>query len=192
MTKSYSYSSYINQFRTAKQQAEKFILSLDKITFLQRPGENTWCIAECYSHLINFGEIYYRTIQDGLENITNKPVAKDIRMEFPPRWFWKLAVSFFEPPYKVKVNTFAPFEPDTVSVLTKENILDKFIELQDRFIMQLEKAELQRLELNGIKVQHPMFAFLKMTLSECYAIAGAHQRRHQWQAEQVLDMLNSK
>lgn len=192
MKTSYTYSAYINQFRTAKKEAEEFILSLDKTTFLLRPNENSWCIAECYSHLNNFGRIYYNSMQEMFDHTGVKPVASKNIEQFSPRLHWKLAASFFEPPYRIKIKTFAPFKPDAISEFTKEGILNGFVELQESYIAQLEKAELQQLDINRLFIRNPIFSFLKMTFSECYSIVGAHQRRHQWQAEQVLDMLHKK
>lgn len=189
MTQPYTYSWYINQFRTARQQAEEFILSVDGQVFLQRPNKNSWCIAECYSHLINFGKIYYETIKNGLKNDT-KTANPD--QPFKPRWLWRKVVSFFEPPYKIKVKTFEPFEPEDTTDLNKDYILDEFVGLQNLFISQLENAEQQDIDLNRVKVGNPMLTLLKMTISECYAVTDAHQRRHQWQAQQIMSMLNKK
>lgn len=191
MEKAYTYSWHIEQFTAAKQEAEQFILSLNDPSFLQRPGKNIWCIAECYSHQINFGDIYFQTIQKGLNSNHETIDPADTEKKFKPRWFWKLTESFFEPPYKMKVKTLEPFEPDTVSNLTREKILSEFTDLQDRFINQLKETEQENINLNRIKVPNPVFSYLKMTLSECYSLAGAHQRRHQWQAQQILKMLNN-
>ncbi len=191
MGKTYTYSWHIEQFTTAKQEAEEFIHSLNDSSFLQRPGKNTWSIAECYSHLINFGEVYFQTIQEGLNSNNELIDLADTEREFKPRWFWKLAESFFEPPYNIKVKTFEPFEPDTVSGLSRDNLLTEFTDLQDCFINQLRKAEQENIHLNRIKVRNPIFTFLKMTLSECFSLAGVHQRRHQWQAQQVLKTLDN-
>lgn len=189
MSERYSYSWFISQFRTAREQAENFILPLDSYSFFQRPSENTWCVAECYSHLINFGEIYLDTIREALDGDIRTLSDGETEGEFRPRLLWRTVVAFFEPPYRIKVGTFAPFEPDGVSDVTKEEIIENFTDLQDRFIAQLENAEHQRLDLTSIKVRNPIFSFLKMTPAECYAVADAHQRRHLWQAEQVLTML---
>lgn len=189
MEKAYTYAWHINQFIAAKREAERFLNSLNDPFFLRRPGKKTWSIAECYSHQINFGEIYFQTIQKGLNSNHELTEATDPDQEFKPRWFWKLAELFFEPPYKMKVKTFEPFEPDTLSGLTRKDILSDFTDLQGRFIAQIEKAEQENINLNKIKVPNPILPYLKMTLSECYSLAGAHQRRHQWQAQQILKML---
>lgn len=190
MTNLYSYNWYISQFRTARQQAESFISGLDEQVFLQRPAEDTWCIAECYHHLIKHGEIYFDIMQNGLDAHVGEAAGVDIDRPFKPRWVWKGIVSFFEPPYKFRVKTLKPFIPAAAGELTKDGVLEGFADLQVRFISQLEEARRQQVGLNSVKVRNPVFRFLKMTLSECYAILNAHQRRHQWQARQILALLH--
>ncbi|MDZ7683083.1 MAG: hypothetical protein U5J63_15600 [Fodinibius sp.] len=46
------------------------------------------------------------------------------------------------------------------------------------------------MDLQATKVRHPLMSFVKMTLSEIFGLAEVHQRRHQWQARQTLEVLN--
>lgn len=189
VTDLYTYSSFILQFQQAKDEAEKLISALDEYTFLKRPEQDTWCIAECFSHLINFGKIYLDTIQRGYD--THAPSKTGDSPDFPPRIYWKWIIAWFEPPYNIKVKTFSPFEPDPVSGYTRYQVLENFTDLQERFITQLKQANQQGHDLGNVYVNNPIFSFVKMTLSECYAVTSAHQRRHIWQARQILRMLNS-
>ncbi len=186
----YSYDSYIRQFEQAKDKATAFILSLDEYTFLRRPAPDNWCIAECFSHLQNFGTIYLENIRQGLNTAAYYEANSEVA--FPPRLYWKWIASWFEPPYRIKVKTFRPFEPESVAGCTRHQLLEEFISLQDQFIIQLEEAREQRYDLGKVKVRNPVFTFAKMKLSECYTVIIAHQRRHFWQAEHVLKMLKSE
>jgi hypothetical protein len=154
---------------------------------LQPPSKGRWCIAECYSHLINYGELYFDNIEAGVAN--GKTGKFDLRQSFPPRWLWKKAIHFFEPPYKIKLKTFDSMKPDPVMGYNKTELLKQYIDLQDRFLEQLEEAQHKQVDLGRTKIEHPMIALLKMTLSESFALTEAHQRRHQWQAEQTLNIL---
>ena len=186
----YTYSSFIQQFEQAKGQATELILSLDDYTFLSRPAPDTWCVAECFSHLYNFGTIYLGTIQQGFEAHT--PSGAEPEMAFPPRFYWKWIARWFEPPYRIKVKTFPSFEPEPVAGYTRHQLLKEFTDLQNQFITQLEKARDERYDLGEIRVKNPVFTFVKMKLSECYTVATVHQRRHFWQAKQILKTLRSE
>lgn len=185
--KKYSYPWYLQQFEDAKEKAEKFILSVDEAQFLQPPAEGKWSIAECYSHLINYGDFYFENLETG---ITEAQVTiSNLQQSFQPRWLMSKIVSFFEPPYKIKMKTIKAMKPELVSGYDRMKLLDEYINLQDRFISLLENGQHRHIDLNAVKIRHPSFSFIKMTLSECFALAEAHQRRHQWQAEQTLQVL---
>ncbi|NIT61090.1 MAG: hypothetical protein GWN00_34270 [Aliifodinibius sp.] len=68
-------------------------------------------------------------------------------------------------------------------------LLDEYLNLQDRLIGQLEDAHQNNVHLGQSKVTHPIFSIITMTMAECFLLLEAHQRRHQWQAEQTLQIL---
>lgn len=187
MENKYSYPWYIEQFKKAKNAAEKFVLSVDEAHFSQPPAEGRWSIAECYSHLINYGDLYLKYMEPGMVNST--ATTDDPDQTFRPRWIARKVISFFAPPYKMKIKTIKAMKPDPVTGYNRMELLDEYINLQDRFIALLEKGHHQHLDLTATKAKHPIFHSIKMTLSECFAIAEVHQRRHQWQAEQTLQTL---
>lgn len=187
MAKQYSYKWYIQQFEKAQQTAESFVLSADENQFLQPPAKDKWSAAECYNHLIQFGNLYLNNLSLGITNATVK--TDNLQRPFKPRWIVQQVISFFAPPYKMKIPTLKPMKPDPVSDYNQQELLDEYISLQDQFITHLHKAQNQKLHLNATRVAHPVFSFLSMTLSECFAIIEVHQRRHQWQAQQTLEIL---
>lgn len=190
MAQKFSYSWYIQQFQDAKENAEQFVLSVDDTRFSQPPAEGRWSIAECYSHLINYGNLYFDNLA---ARITNTQVTTDSLEEpFQPRWIVRKLVSFFEPPYNIKLKTVKAMKPNPVSGYDRMVLLDEYINLQDRFIAQLEKGQHRHVDLCNVKMRHPLIPIIKISLTECFALAEAHQRRHQWQAEQTLQVLKEQ
>jgi len=190
MAEKFSYSWYIQQFKKAKDQAEEFILSVDEARFVQPPAEGRWSIAECYSHLINYGNLYYPE----LASITagSEATTQEITAPFPPRWIFKKIISWFEPPYKIKLKTVPSMQPDPVSGYNRMELLDEYVNLQEQFIALLEKGEHRHVDLAKARIAHPIVPMIKMTLTECYGLAEAHQRRHHWQAQQTLKALKNR
>lgn len=189
MAQVFSYSWYFQQFQNAKDNAEKFVLSVDDARFSQPPAKGRWSIAECYSHLINYGNLYFDNLVAGITNAQVK--AEDLDKPFQPRWIVRKLVSFFEPPYNIKLKTIKAMKPDPVSGYDRMELLDEYINLQDRFIAQLEKGQHRHLDLCNAKMRHPLISVIKISVTECFALTEAHQRRHQWQAEQTLQALKS-
>ncbi len=83
MDPKFSYQWYIRQFEDAKDSAEKFILSVDETMFLQQPAQDRWSIAECFSHLINFGDMYYKNLAEGIAN--TQVTTNDLQQSFRPK-----------------------------------------------------------------------------------------------------------
>lgn len=190
MEPTFSYRWYIIQFNEAKDTAEKFILSVDETIFSQPPSEGRWSIAECYSHLINYGHLYFDNLSATMNN--TQETTNNLQQSFQPRWLARKLVSFFEPPYKIKMKTVNSMRPDPVSEYDRIELLDKYVNLQEQFIAQLEKGQQRSVDLSAAKMNHPFIPFMRMTLTECFALAEAHQRRHQWQAEQTLKGLQNQ
>lgn len=184
---SYTYNGYITQFKEAKTSALGLQSSVNSNQLVTKPSSNTWSVAECVAHLIEFGNIYFKNINRKIETAPSDKA--DPTQDFPPRLIWKGIIKLFEPPYKLKLKTIKSFKPKQASHNDASEIFDTFLELQDRFIDQLNRCRQKGIHLNNIKVSHPLLPFIKMTLSESYAVVEAHQRRHLWQAEQVLTKL---
>jgi hypothetical protein len=187
MMQQHTYNWFIQQFQDTKHTAEDFILSVDENLFLKTPTAGQWSIAECYSHLINYGELYLNNIESAISK--NAGTADSVNRPFPPRWLARKIISFFEPPYKMKLKTLKSMKPVDVSGYNRSELLDEYLNLQDFLITQLETAHQNHVHLGRSKVTHPIFSVIGITLSECFLLLEAHQRRHQWQAEQTLNML---
>ncbi|MGK7370918.1 MAG: DinB family protein [Candidatus Halalkalibacterium sp. M3_1C_030] len=182
-----SYDFYINQFEKAKTEVEDFILPLDDRTFRRKPDSKTWCIGECYSHLVETGTSYYQKASEGVEE-ADKPghYSKDpMHIRFFMQWF----INYLEPPITLKSKAPGPFKPVTYAQLDKDEVLKNFLELQDKYITLLEIADTNNLDLSGIKVSNPLISFIKMTVAESIAATEAHQRRHIEQARMVKKRL---
>lgn len=186
-TDRYSYRWFIDQFTNTKTTAEDFVLAVNEQLFFQKPSENRWSIAECYGHLIKYGNLYFSNIQSAISATANTNVPGNDT--YPPRWLPEKIIHFFEPPYKLKVKTINPMKPDSSSDKNRMELLDEYLNLQNRLIEQLERAHQSNVHMTKAKVTHPVFSIIKMTLSECFLLLEAHQRRHQWQAEQTMEML---
>jgi len=190
MLEPYSYPWFIQQFEDAKKRAEEFILSVDEKLFIQPPQKGRWSIAECYSHLISYNNLFIDNLASGIAE--GKTSKLDLRQSFAPRWPWHKIITFFEPPYKIKLKTLPSMKPDPVERYNRMELLNKYIDFQNRFIEQLEIGQNRSIDLGKTKMQHPVIPLLKMKLSESFALINAHQKRHQWQAEQTLKALEAK
>lgn len=178
---------YSQQFRQSKKRAENFLQSLDESTLITRPDPKSWCIAECYSHIIEAGNRYLDQALIGMrdENETVKTSDRPMRLRFHLKWF----VRYLEPPVTFKSKSPGSFRPLDIETLDKDEILQQFLKMQDDYLEILRRADEKQLDLARLKTDNPIFPFIKMTVAECIAVTEAHQRRHMLQAENVLQRL---
>lgn len=110
-----------------------------------------------------------------------------MQLRFHMQWF----VNYMKPPVSFKSKSPKAFQPVEYADLNKETALNNYLELQDRFIKQLKKAEDYNINLNEIKVPNPVIPLIKMRVSECIAVTEAHQRRHLEQAKNTLELVTN-
>ena len=75
--------------------------------------------------------------------------------------------------------------PSTVD-LDPADTFHELINIQDRIIEMLDKAEAEHWNLDKLKASHPVLKLLKFSFTGYFILIDAHQRRHFWQIEQIL------
>lgn len=181
-------SQYIHQFEKAKKEAKAFLEPLDDRIFRRQPSAKGWCIGECFSHLVETGNLYLKKVEQGIsQGLKNSAQEGEtsISLRFHMRWF----VNYLSPPVSIKTKAPKPFQPSEYAKLNKDEVLTSFLELQDQFLAQLKLAESNNLDLNKIKVSNPLISIIRMTVGECVAVTEAHQRRHMEQAQKTLKQI---
>ena len=97
-------------------------------------------------------------------------------------WLGKWILANTEPPPKRKSKAPRAFTPAYGQPITA--VLPTFLHLQEQLALQLEQAS--GLDLARVKVPAPMGP-LRFNLHLTFAWIAAHERRHLWQARQVLN-----
>ena len=92
---------------------------------------------------------------------------------------------WMEPPYRIKSRTQATFRPGEAD--SWEATIERFWTGQERVLLATVTA--QDFDLNANKVRSPFAAWLRYPLGFSFDAFAAHERRHQWQARQIVDSL---
>lgn len=180
----YTNDFYIQGFTSAKKTIHELVDSIDNQTFNTPPAEDKWCIGEIISHLIKTSTEYLAVLENKILGDTSelKKGNGPYKHPFHLRWFIKIV----SPEYKKAMPTIPPFEPKEIKDLNKSELLSEFDAIQDRYLKLLDKATKDNLHLGKIKVGNPIYPLIKMSLSACFAVNEAHQRRHFQQIEEIL------
>lgn len=173
---------YAEQFRAIREEADQLVAPLTREQFNWRPGPDRWSIGECLTHLIvtakRAGALMDEQIRRGkADGISGSG-------EYSYGWFSRWFEGQLEPPPKRRFKSPAPFLPALGSTLDPATILGEFHQVGDHWLEQLRHAD--GLDLKRIKVRSAASPLFRFPLGAQFRINLAHERRHLWQARQVL------
>lgn len=175
----FTYDEIKNQFVSAKEIVVKEFSSADNNKFLKKPGIKRWSASECIEHLNNACKMYLPEIEKAL--LKSEPTNENI---VKISWLQKKMMDFLEPPYRIKMLTGGEFIPQ--SGLEKDEVIDKFINYQNDFLLMIDKYSDK--DFTSHKFSSPAANIFKLTPGYAFLFNAAHQRRHIWQAAQTLKL----
>ncbi len=171
----------VDEFDKAKDYVNSAYGHLIDEQINARPADGGWSVAECLEHLCVTAEHYFPMIDAALD----KAKASGMTKQPPYKYSW--LVAWYEKqignvPPKVKVKTPKAFRP--LEKFNADGIRLRFAEIQDRIAERVCRAN--GYDLGKMKVPSPVTSLIKFPLGQAFRILAAHQRRHLWQADQVL------
>jgi hypothetical protein len=157
-------------------------LSNEQFNWSSQPG--IWSVAQCLDHLNATGKSYGITIDKKIAEARSQ--QRFSKGPFHRSWLDKFFVGVIEPPVKLKVKAPKQFAPQADKPM--EMVVAEFMLQQEQFIKRLQNAN--GLDLTRLKVASPVTKLLRMTLLGVFGLVLAHERRHLWQAHQILQQAN--
>jgi len=168
------------QLREATSKVRRLVERLPDSTWRRRPARGGWSVAQCIMHLNESTEGFLPKLDAAIGegrrmNLTGTgPFRRDL-----VGW---LLCSLVEPPYRIKVKTPARFDPQHVDSV--DTVMKVWDQLQGELYRRIDAAD--GLALSKVKVVSPFAAGVNYNLLSTLMVIPAHQRRHVWQAEQIL------
>jgi hypothetical protein len=161
------------------------VADLPATAWAQRPATGGWSVAHCVMHLNVTTEEFLPRLDAGIRDGRARSVtgAGPFRRDFVG---WMLC-KMVEPPYRMKVKTPPKFDPQEVD--SREKAMADWDRLQGELYKRIEAAD--GLALDRVKVVSPFAERMKYNLLAALAVIPAHQRRHIWQAEQILKAIGT-
>ena len=173
-----------HQFKAIKDDAQQLIAPLNHAQFNWRPQPGVWSVAECFDHLNISGKLYLPMMEAQMNAGREKKLFGTAPFRYG--WFNNWFVRSLEPPVKTKFKAPKAFVPKPDKPLAET--LSEFMQLQEAFLSRLAAAN--GLDLRRIKVQSPATKLIRLSLGRAFAMVTAHERRHLWQAQQVIAQAN--
>jgi hypothetical protein len=175
-------TSLLRQFQGVTDRASQFVSARPHEILAVRPQSDRWSAAECFDHLARTTEAFLPPINQA---ITAGPrLAGNRRLRAGA--VASLLIRSLEPPYRLKHKVLAQLAPQHREFPPAWNA---FLNSQAHLLRAVRSAT--GLAIDEVKIQSPVCARLSYNAYGALGILAAHQRRHLWQAEQVLKALET-
>jgi hypothetical protein len=172
-------ASLRDELHTTTATLHRIADPLEDAAWKRRPAENRWSVAECIEHLNMSSRALIPRIRDAAREGRARGLTHPSQRLDVMGWF---LVRSLEPPAKSRFKTSESFIPPSIE--PKATVVAAHENLQAELIALL--PELDGLSLAKIKITSPFSSRVKYNAWSALCVTAAHQRRHLWQAEQVL------
>jgi len=167
------------QVEASKSWFRRRVLPLSIEQLRWRPQAHRWSVAECLDHLNLTVDLYLPKIDDAIvRSGTKKGMASQCaRCDVAEIE----ALQRFEPPVAIEVPAPAATMPS--AAVEPDGLVDHFHQTRERYANAVIRAA--GLDLVCIRVVEPVYPLI-VSLGGTLALIAAHDRRHMWQAERVI------
>lgn len=150
------------------------------------PGSGAWTVAECLQHLSVSADAYFSVWQQVIANAD--PRKTELNAPYATDFWGRLLNWILEPPPRIRSKTLMAFEPVDCPEIAQ--VLDGFIDRQQRIVAALRRCRGRAID--QVKIASPADPRIRYSIWSSFVVIAAHQRRHLWQAEQAIKVLQSK
>lgn len=164
-------------------RADAIFSSVSAAEFQRPPQPGAWSIAECFDHLNKTDRMYAGRIADAIAKGKRERIVS--AGPFRYSWLQRYFVRKTEPPVAFRVRAPKTFAPAAQADL--QQCAAEFRKWNRELVRLTEEAE--GLDLKRIQVPSPVAEWLKWSLGIVFHICAAHDRRHLYQARQVLERI---
>jgi hypothetical protein len=168
------------QFEQLSADADVLVAPLTDAQLHWRQAPLSWSVAQCLEHLNVTARVYLPFLDEGIANAIRRGLYGP--GPFGYNWIGRLAVYGLEPPPRVRLKAPAILHP--VPERPRQEIMAAFRAYQVQYTDRLRQAN--GIDLARARVRSPSPYWVPVPLGSAFALTAAHERRHLWQARQVI------
>lgn len=171
----------LDAYDRADREAGRLVEPLNDAQFTWRPdGGRGWSVAQCLDHVTVLNAGYGRAMLAAMEEAERRGWRRRGPLHPGPigRWF----IRSQEPPVRRKLKTPGKVQPPPDRA--RERVLREFREAHDG--LRRVAREAARHDANRATFANPVVGFIRMKVATGLLALAAHDRRHLWQAGQVV------
>jgi hypothetical protein len=168
------------QFEAIARDGETLVAPLTDAQFTWQPTPDAWSVAQCVDHLNATARAYLPKLDAAIADATGRGLygSGPFRYSAIGRWMTRAQ----GPPATFKVRAPKTFRPGVSR--SRSEIMAAFAASQEEFVERLRRAN--GLDLGRARVSSPPFPWLRFSLGSGFTLMAAHERRHLWQASNVI------
>lgn len=176
-------TSLLQQVHNATNHGRRLVLerSEEELTTRVRPG--SWSTAECLEHLALTTQVFVPSIAKVVIKTPRLARSRPLRCDT----LAKVLIRTLEPPYRLRHKVLGHLAP-------KQNDFPlawkAFLESQHDLEQVVRSAV--GLAIDTVKIQSPVCSRVSYNVYGALGILSAHQRRHLWQIERILQALDRR
>ena len=172
------------QFEQVSADADALVAPLTDAQFHWRPNASSWSVAQCLEHLNVTARVYLPFLDEAIAHAIRRGLYGPGPFRY--NWIGRLVVFSQEPPPRFRSKAPAAFKP--VADRPRKEIIAAFRAYQVQYIDRLRQAN--GIDLARARVRSPSPYWVRLPLGSGFAFAAAHERRHLWQAREIIERFN--
>ena len=146
----------------------------------QPDGGAGWSVGQCLEHLAVINVIYANAVESGIDNARRNGWTRSGPLA--PGYFGRKFIAHQEPPVTRRFR--APTRVRPGSALTRAEILRRYHDAHVKVKQLIQHAA--TIDANRATFANPFLGILRVKVATGLQVIAAHDRRHLWQAEQVI------
>jgi DinB superfamily len=174
-------AALVEQIQSATHDAEQLVLGRSPVDLTSRLDASSWSVSECFDHLAQTTRAFLPAISDAIIAAPSLAANRPLRTGTLARLF----IRNLEPPYRLRFKALPRLAPQRRDF---EAARDDFMESQSQLLRTVRSAT--GLAIDKVKIKSPVYARISYNAYGALRILAAHQHRHVWQIEQILQALD--
>jgi DinB superfamily len=172
----------LRDLEESDREARSLIAELDEERFNWRPDERSWSVAQCLDHLNAANRLYVEAMRNAVEAARNKNASRrgSIQPGIFERWFIRAMG-----PQRRRLP--APRKIVPAARKSRAEVGEEWTRTQAQLRDLLHEAA--PLDLNRTRFVNPFLPLVRFSVGTGLLVTETHERRHLWQARQVLEKM---
>jgi hypothetical protein len=171
----------LNQVENITREAKKLVAGRSQSHLTRSLESTSWSVAQCLDHLAQTANAFVPAILSAIARAPRLITNRALRTGALTRLF----IRNLEPPYRLRFKVLAPLLPRQHDF---NCAWGAFEESQARLAKTIRSAS--GLAVDQVRVESPVYARFSYNVYGAFRMLTAHERRHLWQIEQILNALD--